>query len=94
MKICLVQCHSKHDIQLNLEYAKKTLERAATQSCDLVVFPELFLTGYVATEKTKTIAIKSDSNELKDLQFICESNNIACVIGFPRKDKTNIFNSA
>lgn len=94
MKICLVQCHSNQDIKSNLDYEKTTIEKSAKQGCDLVVFPELFLTGYIATEKTKSLAITQNSGLLKDIQSICKLNNIACVMGFPRKEKSQVFNSA
>lgn len=94
MKICLVQCCSKQDIKANLIFAKNTIEKAAKKGCDLIVFPEMFLTGYIATEKIKFIAITKTDSKIKELQNICKSNNIACVFGFPRKEKSKIFNSA
>ena len=94
VKICLVQCCSNQDIKSNLDYAKTTIEKASKCGCDLVVFPEMFLTGYTATEKLKSIAITTNSEFLIDLQSVCKLNNIACVIGFPRKEKSKIFNSA
>ncbi len=48
MKICLVQCQSKHDIKANLTFAKIIIEKATKNGCDLIVFPEMFLAGYVA----------------------------------------------
>ncbi|MDE6060664.1 MAG: carbon-nitrogen hydrolase family protein [Clostridia bacterium] len=94
MKIRLVQCHSEQDINSNIAYAKAVLEKSAAQNFDLVVFPELFLSGYIATANTKSIAISSDSKVLGDLQAICAANDIACALGFPRKDNENIYNSA
>ena len=41
MKICLVQCQSKHDIKSNLTFAKITIENLAKKSCDLIVFSEM-----------------------------------------------------
>lgn len=52
------------------------------------------MTGYIATDKTKSLAISQNSDLLKEIQFACKSNKIACVIGFPRKEKSKIFNSA
>lgn len=94
MKICLVQCHSKQDVNSNLNFAKKAIEKAVKKGCDLIVFPEMFLTGYIATEQTKTIAITKSDDLIRDLQTVCKLNNIACVFGFPRKEKSRIFNSA
>ncbi len=94
MKICLVQCQSKHDIKSNLTFAKNTIEKVTKKGCDLIIFPEMFLTGYVATEKTKTIGITKTDSLVKELQSVCKRNNIACVFGFPRKEKSKIFNSA
>lgn len=94
MKICLVQCHSKEDINSNLNFAKTIIKKAVKHCCDLIVFPEMFLTGYIATEKTKAIAITENDKAIKELKSVCKTNNIACVFGFPRKEKSKIFNSA
>ena len=94
MRIRLVQCHSNQDINSNIAYAKAILEKSAAQNFDLVVFPEMFLTGYMVAANTKSIAISSDSKVLEDLQSTCAANKIACVFGFPRKEDENIYNSA
>ena len=92
MKIRLVQCHSNQDINSNIAYAKAILENA--KGFDLVVFPELFLTGYMVAANTKSPAIPSNSKFLEDLRSTCAANNIACVIGFQRKDEEKTYNSA
>lgn len=80
--------------KIKLDFCENTIEKAAKKGCELIVFPEMFLAGYVATEKTKTIAISKTDDVIKKLQTICKSSNIACVFGFPRKEKSKIFNSA
>lgn len=93
MKLRLVQCRPKQDFEANLDFTKISIKKAAKKGCDLIVFPEMFLTGYIVTEKTKFIAITKINNKTNDLQNICKLNNIAYVFGFPRKDKSNVFNS-
>ncbi len=94
MKICIVQCHSINDINKNVNSAKIDIEKAAKKHCDLIVFPELFLTGYSAGEDIKNINFKDISKNIEEIQGLCKKDNIACVIGFPRKENSKVYNSA
>ena len=94
MKICLVQCCLKDNIDKNLNLAKIDIEKASKKHCNLIVFPELFLTGYSAEEDIKNINFKSVSKRIEEIQRLCKEYNIACVMGFPRKENSKVYNSA
>ena len=94
MKVCIVQQESNCNLDQNLNSAKKILINATKQKCDLVVFPELYLSGYFLDNNIKQNAISSNHIAIQELQDICKNHNIACVVGFARKDKKKIYNSA
>ncbi len=63
MKICLAQIKSiKGDVEENIIHHKGFIEKALTYDVDLIIFPELSITGYepelandLATENEGTI---------------------------------------
>lgn len=94
MKICIVQCPSNSNLNENLNTAKSVLINASKKQCDLVVFPELYLSGYLLDKNIRTNAVDLKHYAIKSLQEICRQHNIACVIGFPRKNSCDLFNSS
>ena len=47
MKICIAQTRAvKGDIEANLVNHKKSIELAAAHGAEMIIFPELSLTGY------------------------------------------------
>ena len=51
MKVCLGQINTTPgDFKGNLERVKKGIDIASAQNCDLIVFPELTLTGYLSQD--------------------------------------------
>ena len=94
MNICIAQYLSNNSLNENLTTAKNVIKKAKEKSCDLVVFPELFLSGYLLGENLKTNSINLKHFAIKELKQTCAECNIACVVGFPRKEKNLIYNSA
>ena len=94
MKVCIVQHKSTLDKKYNLAYLKTAVINAKKKGCDLIVFPELFLTGYLLKENAKNVAETVSGNSVKELRKICKENDIVCICGFARKDKSKVFNSA
>lgn len=82
------------NMQKNFELHKDLIIQAKKESVDLLIFPELSLTGYTLKDLIHEVALSSDQNpffqEFKEL-----SREIALVIGFvEEKDNGLIFNSA
>lgn len=94
MKVCIVQQKSNCNLDQNLNLAKKVLINATKQKCDLVVFPELYLSGYFLSNNIESNAIDINHYTIKELKEICGKYHIACVFGFIRKEKKHIYNSA
>ncbi len=90
MKICLTQTKSeKGDISSNIENHKKWIRIAISERADLIVFPELSLTGY-EPELAKELATDQNDSRLDEFQKISDLNQIAIGIGLPTKSVSGI----
>ncbi|PWT75463.1 MAG: carbon-nitrogen hydrolase family protein [Bacteroidetes bacterium] len=83
MKICLAQTKSlKGDIQHNLAIHEKFVALAIEENADLIVFPELSLTGYESI-LAKELATTIDDKRLDQLQALANKNRITICLGLP-----------
>lgn len=83
MKSCAVQLASlKGDVQANLERHLACIEQAAALGAELVVFPELSLTGYEPT-LARQAALPVGSARLDPLQAACDRLGITIAVGLP-----------
>ncbi len=68
MRITLAQVESKlGDVEANLERASEIVQQAGGEDSDLVVFPELFLTGYALGRVDADVSMSADDPRLKGL---------------------------
>ena len=74
----------KGSIEQNFLEHKKCIERAARNGVDVVVFPELSLTGYEPT-LASNLAIDVESNIVKQLSIVAKENGVVVVSGCPLK---------
>lgn len=94
-KIALAQADSVlGDVKKNVKHHLKFIERAIRRGADLIVFPELSLTGYTVRDVNWDVAINpSESTVLKELK--AKSNRISILFGGVEEGKEfGIFNSA
>ena len=72
MKLCVAQIRPvKGDIPANIERHKKFISMAVSNSADIIIFPELSLTGYEPTLAQELAADKND-NRFNDFQNISD----------------------
>ncbi len=90
-KITVVQMNSTNDIKKNLENIIKYLDKAVKENSELVVLPELILTGHLNKNKS---AIKKDDTKIYELADYANKNNIYIYFGFAEKDGKEYFNSS
>lgn len=64
----------------NLDLIERSIERAVAEKADLVVFPELALTGYFLKDLVPEVALTLDSPEVARLKKLSRSISIA--VGF------------
>ena len=81
------------DISGNLLMAKKEVEKAEENGLELIIFSEMFLSGYPPED----LVLRSDFMEKIEASIDELSNltsNISIIIGAPSKKDKEIFNSA
>src|SRR5690242_368820 len=77
----------------NLVLAEAAIEKAIAAGADLVVFPELALTGYFLKDLVPDVALRLDSPEIEKLKAL--STRISIAIGFVEVSPDyRFFNSA
>jgi predicted amidohydrolase len=97
MRVVLAQTAPRlGNIQKNLELHLQAIEKARKEKADLIVFPELSLTGYKLRDLVETVAVDPDrSKEIRELKR--RSKDIALVFGFVEEreaEKGLFYNSA
>ena len=97
MRVVLAQTAPRlGNIQKNLELHLRAIEKARKEKADLIVFPELSLTGYKLRDLVETVAADPDSSkEIRELKRL--SKDIALVFGFVEEreaEKGLFYNSA
>jgi predicted amidohydrolase len=90
MKICAAQTiPATGNIQKNIENHKKLINMAISVNADIVIFPELSLTGY-EPKLSKELAINENDSMFDDFQKISDSKQITIGVGVPTKNNTGI----
>ena len=83
MKICVAQTRPvKGDIEANLYCHEKFIKTAVSVGTDLIVFPELSITGY-EPELVKELATTRDDIRFDVFQRIADAERITIGIGLP-----------
>jgi predicted amidohydrolase len=81
MRITLAQVASRlGDTDANLERATEIIAEAGRESSDVVVFPELFLTGYALSQVDMDMSMSADDPRLTALSAVAPETDV--LIGF------------
>src|SRR5215211_8480321 len=75
----------------NLETLRKIV--AESGDVDLVVFPELYLSGYT-TSKPEELALDLEGSEMEAIARLARENSTAVILGAPERAPAGIANSA
>ncbi|MHC1782057.1 MAG: nitrilase-related carbon-nitrogen hydrolase [Anaerolineaceae bacterium] len=75
----------------NLEKHLDHISQAANGGADVVIFPELSLTGYVLQDLASTVAHKPTSDDPVFKPLLAASRKIDIVVGFVEEDTRNRF---
>lgn len=98
IRIALAQINSKRQSKKeNLQKIEEFTKKARNQAADLIVFPELSLTGYVMRDQVYEQAETIPGPSTRIIESISRRNGIAIVFGMPelsKKAKATIFNTA
>lgn len=90
MKICLAQINPEiGNCSANIQNHIKWIEQAVDQQANLIIFPELSLTGY-EPKFAKSLAMDPSDSQLKTFQILSDINDIVIAIGVPLKSERGI----
>jgi predicted amidohydrolase len=94
MKIAVCQTNPVLlDLKTNITQVLENIEKAKSKGADLIVFPELALTGYFVGLNYHKVALRMDSKEIQTLAKATKGT--AAVIGFIEESQSmNFYNSA
>ncbi|MBM7570104.1 carbon-nitrogen hydrolase family protein [Aquibacillus albus] len=95
MNISLAQFSPKlKDKEMNLETIKSQMEVAKKQYTNLIVFPEMSLTGYLLKDSVTEYAEDTNGPSLRRVKEYCRDIGIDTIISFPEKDGKNYYITA
>lgn len=94
MKIALAQTDQITGYNETLISGLELCKKAAKEKADLILFPEMFSTGYKFDEQTISGALASDSNYLNEFRKTAKEEKIAVCITFLEKKNDDLYNSA
>lgn len=85
------------DKKANLRTIEKDVKKASKAGADLVVFGELFLTGYRIKDRVARLAERADGPSIKALRKLSKATGCHILVGMPERDRKVrglIYNSA
>ena len=92
LNLALAQIATKlGDVESNLEKHLNFIKQAKEQKADLVVFPELSLTGYVVQDLVATVAHRPREEDPIFKHLLKASEDVDLVIGFVDEDDRHRF---
>jgi NAD+ synthase (glutamine-hydrolysing) len=92
LKIGLAQIYPKlGDVQANLEKHLDYIARAKAEKVDVLVFPELSMTGYQIQDLVPEVALKASPNDKIFGELLKASQEIDLIVGFAHEDERNRF---
>jgi predicted amidohydrolase len=92
LSIALAQCNTVlGSVQRNLDKHLATIDQAHTSGADLLIFPELSLTGYVLQDLVPTVACRPVSDDPIFRPLLAASQKLDIVVGFVEEDVRNRF---
>jgi len=91
MRVAIAQIEAiKGNIEKNIENHLKWIKQAIQNNADMVVFPELSLTGY-EPDLAESLATNQDDTRLDEMQSLSDKNEITIGVGLPTRKERNVF---
>ena len=79
------------DLTHNLALHLDTVRRASERGVELLIFPELSLTGYQVQDLVPEVAIECDARDPVYAELLAASVDMDIVVGFVHRDRRNRF---
>lgn len=83
-KVCAAQVAStKYDKAENLKKAESVMKKAADSEADVIIFPEMYLTGYTVGDRLEELSEDLGGESIKKMASYAKDNHLLTVFGFP-----------
>ena len=91
MRVAIAQIEAiKGNVEKNIENHLKWIKQAIQNNADMLVFPELSVTGY-EPDLAENLATNQDDTRLDNIQNLSDRNGITIGVGLPTKDERDVF---
>lgn len=80
-------------IKKNIDVIKTAAQSASKGGADVLVLPELFVSGYTAASQFYALAEVCQGSTFRQVSKIAADNSIAICYGYPERDGEEVFNS-
>lgn len=96
MKLALFQTKPQVEgISAALRVLNDTARLAGGHVCDVLITPEMFLTGYnIGAEAVRSAALTLDGPTMQEVSEIAKRWGVGLLVGFPERDGEAVYNSA
>lgn len=95
INIALAQLRcSLYEKEVNLLRMLQSIEEASHKGADYILFPELYLTGYVMDDKLPGLAEPENGPSILKLREKAKECGVGAIVGFPEIDGENFYNTA
>jgi NAD+ synthase (glutamine-hydrolysing) len=92
LNLALAQIHTKlGDVQANLEKHLELVKQARQADANLLIFPELSLTGYVLQDLVPMVACRPEAGDPVFRHLLKASRDLDLVVGFVDEDSRHRF---
>lgn len=79
------------DVEKNLEKHLKLIDEAHDKGADLIIFPELSLTGYILQDLVPTVALHANESDPVFARLLKASQGMDVMVSFVEEDTRNRF---
>jgi len=91
MRVAIAQIEAiKGNIEENIENHLKWIKETVQNRADMVVFPELSVTGY-EPDLAESLATDQNNTRLDEIQSLSDKNGVTIGVGLPTKDENDTF---
>lgn len=82
------------DVVRNLKTVEDAVRAAAKSGVDMVVFPELYVTGYMVGDDLQRLALHEGDPRLSGLRAACAETKVCAIVGTPRTTRAGVTHNA
>lgn len=95
VRVAVMQTTPAADVDHNLQRLADALEIAARQEADVLVTPEMFLSGYnIGADAVRAAARPIDGERIERIAELTDRAGVAAVVGLPELADGDVFNVA